>query len=275
MSKNNFIVSRKVKYIMVKKVIGFLMDNPITQTCLTLIVYCFYTAVIGISLIPSVIIMIYASKIFLNPSLINSLDFIVIKNIAIFSISIGLAMYAYFITGLIFMGMVQKILTWGFKPGKYPVNSFIFVRWLIYSGLHIIVLNTILPLMSVSYFARIYYMILGCKLGKNVNINTPGLHDAYLLQLGNNIVIGGKADISCHIFEGNHLILGRIKIGDNVLIGTECYIMPGVTIGNNCNIGMYSYIRKNKTIPDNSVIMALPGLPVRKIAEIEKGFTKK
>lgn len=251
---------------MVKKIIGFLMDNPITQTLLTSLVYCFYAANIGISLIPSVIIMVYASRTF--P--VGAFDFSMIPNVVLFAICIGLSLYAYFITGLLFMGLVQRIVTLGFKEGRYPTNSFLFVRWLIYSGLHVIVMNTILPIMAMSYFAKVYYRILGCKIGKNVNINTPRLHDAYLLELGNNIVIGGKADVSCHIFEGNHLILGRIKIGDNTLIGTKCYIMPGVTIGKNCNIGMCSYIRKNKTIPDKSIIMALPGLPARRIAELEK-----
>lgn len=46
--------------------------------------------------------------------------------------------------------------------------------------------------------------------------------------------------------------------------------MPGATIGKNCNIGLYSYIRKNKVIPDNSMIMAVPGVPAKKVAEIIK-----
>lgn len=260
---------------MVKKIIVFLMDNPVSQTVLTLIIYCFYAVIIGIALIPSVIIMTYASETFLNSINFSSFDVNMIKNTALFAVCIGISVYAYFITALMFMGLVQKILTLGFKEGRYPTNSFLFVRWLIYSGLHIIVLNTVLPLMSGSYFTRIYYKILGCKLGKNVFINTPGLHDAYLLEMGNNVVVGGKANISCHIFEGNHLILGKIKIGDNTLIGTECYIMPGVTIGKNCNIGMFSYVRKNKTIPDKSTIMALPGLPARRIAQLEKEEAKR
>ena len=78
-----------------------------------------------------------------------------------------------------------------------------------------------------------FYILLGAKIGKNVFINTPKLSDAYLLELGDNVVIGGDSAITCHIFEGNSLILGKIKIGSNSLIGAESYIMPGVTIGEN------------------------------------------
>ena len=44
--------------------------------------------------------------------------------------------------------------------------------------------------------------------------------------------------------------------------------MPGVTIGNHCNIGVKAMIRKNKTIADNSMILAFPGTPAKKVAEL-------
>jgi len=252
---------------MIKKIIGFLLNNPISFAILNLLTYCFYSIVIGISLVPSLIIILYSSKAFL-PISINVASGLI--DIALFAICLGLSVYAYFITGFFVFGIVERVLTIGFKEGKYPIESLLFSRWLIYSGLHVIVLNTIMPLMSGSPYAKIYYRILGCKIGSDVFINTAGLHDAYLLEIGSHVVIGGKADISCHIFEGNHLTLGKIKIGDNVLIGTEAYIMPGVTIENKCNIGMYAYVRKNKTVSEGSIIMALPGLPAKQIAKLEK-----
>jgi acetyltransferase-like isoleucine patch superfamily enzyme len=91
-----------------------------------------------------------------------------------------------------------------------------------------------------------------------------------MLELGDNVVIGGDASITCHIFEGNQLILGKIKIGSNVLIGAESYIMPGVTIEDNCNIGLKASIRKNKTISEKSMILSFPGTPAKKIAELLK-----
>lgn len=251
---------------MIKKIIGFLINNPITFTILNLLICCFYAVVIGISLVPSVIIMFFASKYFL-PNANQVFNF---SNAVLFAICIGLSFYAFLITGLFLTGIIQRLLVTGFKEGKYSTDSPLFSRWLVYSSLHVIVLNAILPFMSGSPFTKMYYRILGCKIGKNVFINTVGLHDAYLLEIGDNVVIGGKADISCHIFEGNHLTLGKIKIGNNVLIGTEAYLMPGVTIGNKCNIGMYSYVRKNKTISEGSMIMALPGLPAKQIAKMEK-----
>lgn len=242
-----------------KKIVNFLMNNIITSTIISLITYIFYGIVIGISLIPSIGIL----YLFFQYSSIDS-----IVNIILLAMTIGVSVYVFFITALIVFGIVERILVIGFKPGRYSTNSPIFARWLLYSGLHVILLNLVLPYVSGTIFAKIFYRILGCKIGKNVFINTTGLHDAYLLEIDDNVVIGGGSNISCHIFEGNKLILNHIKIGSNTLVSADTYIMPGAEIGNNCNIGIKSYIRKNKKIEDNSMIMAIPGLSHRKVAEI-------
>lgn len=247
-----------------KKLIKFLMSNPITFGIISLATYIFYGVIIGCSAIPSFVFMnTMIDNIKLN--IMNE-----VGQIALIAICFGIAIYIYFICSLVIFGVIERILTTGFKPGKYKTDSGIFARWLVYSGLHIILLNTTLPFMTGTIWGKLFYKILGCKLGKNVFINTRGLHDAYLLELGDNVVIGGDANISCHIFEGDMLILGNIKIGNNTLISAESYIMPGVEIGSNCSIGIKSYIRKNRKIEDGSMIMAVPGMDAKKVAEIIK-----
>ena len=244
-----------------KKLIQFLTTNPIMFTVASLLTYVFYGLVIGASMIPSVLGIQYLLKL---------IDLSTIQGAIYLALGIGVAIYVYFITSLVVFGIVQKILTLGIKPGKYKTNTFTFARWIIYSGLHVILLNTTLPFMTGTAWIKLYFRILGCKIGKNVFINSKGLHDAYLLELGDNVVIGGDANISCHIFEGDTLILGKIKIGNNVLISAESYIMPGVEIGEKCNIGLKAYVRKNRKIESGSMIMTVPGVDAKKIAEIIK-----
>lgn len=244
-----------------KKLIQFLMTNTFTYSIISLLTYAFYGAIIGVSITPSIY---FVGRIFQLLSFQNGIDFL------LFGLSIGLSIYLFFIVALLIFGIVERVLIIGFKPGRYSIDSAIFARWLVYSGVHIILLNLVLPYMTGTPWAKMFYKILGCKMGKNVFINSKGLHDAYLLEIGDNVVIGAESNISCHIFEGQELILGRIKIGNDTLIGTETYIMPDVTIGNHCNIGLYSYIRKKRIIEDHSMIMAIPGLPAKKVVEIIK-----
>ena len=58
---------------------------------------------------------------------------------------------------------------------------------------------------------------------------------------------------------------GKIEIGNNVNIGWNAIIMPGVTIGDNCIIGAGAIVTKN--IPENSVAA---GIPARVIESIEE-----
>ncbi len=244
-----------------KKLLTALMADPICNAIMSIIIYAFYGAVIGLSLAPSALFL-YKMHEFIP---LNSF-----LNVFLYSLCIGAAIYMFFIVALIVFAIFERILTIGFKPGKYSTSSPLFARWIIYSGLHVILLNMVLPYVSGTVWAKLFYKILGAKIGKNVFINTVGLHDAYLLELGDNVVIGGNCNVSCHIFEGDKLILGKIKVGNNTLISSDTYIMPGATIGSYCNIGLKATVRKNKQIPDKSMIMAFPGTPAKKLAEILK-----
>jgi acetyltransferase-like isoleucine patch superfamily enzyme len=51
-------------------------------------------------------------------------------------------------------------------------------------------------------------------------------------------------------------IFGRIRIGNNVFVGTNCIILYGTTIGDNCIVGAGSVVRGH--YPDNSVIVGNP-----------------
>lgn len=61
-----------------------------------------------------------------------------------------------------------------------------------------------------------------------------------------------------------------ITIGNNVWIGGNVVILPGVTIGNNVVIGAGSVVTKD--IPDNMVAMGNPCKTTRKITAKDKGF---
>ena len=59
-----------------------------------------------------------------------------------------------------------------------------------------------------------------------------------------------------------------INIGDNVWIGANVCILPGVTIGNNVVIGAGSVV--NKDIPEGVIAAGNPCKVIRKITEEDK-----
>lgn len=61
-----------------------------------------------------------------------------------------------------------------------------------------------------------------------------------------------------------------ITIGDDVWIGGNCTILPGVTIGNNVVIGAGAVVTKD--IPDNSVAVGIPARVIKTLEDdIERG----
>lgn len=107
----------------------------------------------------------------------------------------------------------------------------------------------------------------GCKnvfVGKNVycNSNVTLLDDA-------PIYIGDKCNISCNVViatsyhptDPQERLLGKvyskeIHIGNNVWIGANVVILPGVTIGDNSVIGAGSIVTKD--IPSNVIAYGNP-----------------
>ena len=100
--------------------------------------------------------------------------------------------------------------------------------------------------------------------------------DVNKVTIGNNVMFAP----SVHIFAATHptdpfvrnsgLELGLpITIGDNVWIGGNSTINPGVKIGNNCVIGSGSVVTHD--IPDNSIAVGNPCRVVKSI-DVDKDY---
>ena len=139
--------------------------------------------------------------------------------------------------------------------------------------------------------------ILG-KTGKYVNIEAPFHCDyGYNIEVGENffanynftvldvgkVRIGANAQIAPNvsIYTAGHPIHPdsrnsgyeygiSITIGDNVWIGGNACIMPGVTIGNNVVIGAGSVVTKD--VPDNVIAAGNPCKIIRTITEEDRDF---
>ena len=63
--------------------------------------------------------------------------------------------------------------------------------------------------------------------------------------------------------------VGRVVIGNDVFIGADSVILPGVTIGSNVVVGAATVVTKD--IPDNCVVVGNPG----RIISSTKDFVEK
>ena len=118
----------------------------------------------------------------------------------------------------------------------------------------------------------------GCDCGKNIfigddftgNFNLTIL-DIREVYIGNNVMIGPNTlittvghPLSPKARRGYMAKAAPVRIGNDVWIGGNVTILPGVTIGNNVVVAAGAVVTKD--VPDNSIV---GGVPARLIREIE------
>jgi acetyltransferase-like isoleucine patch superfamily enzyme len=132
-----------------------------------------------------------------------------------------------------------------------------------------------------------YARKLGVKIGDRCIISTYEFgSEPYLIEIGNDTHVskgvkfinhdGGVWVIRKEIPDFD--VFGKIKVGNNVYIGNNSVIMPGVIIGDNCIIGAESLV--SKSIPKGSVVAGVPAKYICSVNEyktkmIEKNFKTK
>ena len=106
----------------------------------------------------------------------------------------------------------------------------------------------------------------GAVIGNDVEIWTDKIDKghAFLLQIGDRVTISDARillhDASTKRFIGYSKV-GRVIIGNNVFIGADAIILPGVTIGNNVVVGAGAVV--TSSVPDNCIVV---GVPARVVA---------
>lgn len=116
----------------------------------------------------------------------------------------------------------------------------------------------------------------GMQVGKNFNRLHGVILDpahCWLIEIGDNVTLAPRVHILCHDASTktflNYTKIGRVSIGNNVFIGAESVVLPGVHIGNNVVIGANSTVTHD--IPDNSVAV---GSPAKVICTLDEYLEK-
>lgn len=95
----------------------------------------------------------------------------------------------------------------------------------------------------------------------------------WLITIGDNVTMAPRVHILAHDASTKQFLgytkIGRVDIGNNVFIGAESVVLPGVTIGDNVIIGANSTVTHD--IPANSVAV---GSPARVICTLEEYLNK-
>lgn len=130
---------------------------------------------------------------------------------------------------------------------------------------------------------KVYSKFLGVIFGRNVRMRgrIDFGSEPYLITIGDNVTITDRVRFITHDggvgifrkeFPGIN-VFGKITIGNNVFIGINSIILPGITVGNNVVIGVSSVITKD--IPDNVIVAGVPAKIIRTTDEYKDKAVQK
>ena len=111
------------------------------------------------------------------------------------------------------------------------------------------------------------------RVGKNVFINARcKFQDQGGIRIGDNCLIGHNVTLATlnHDFNPNNraaIYPKPVRIGNNVWIGSDSTILPGITIGDGAIIGAGSVVTKD--VPANTIVAGNPARKMKHIKECE------
>lgn len=227
-------------------------------TCL----YAFGIFIIGSALFPSILLVgsVWA-KITAYP---------LAGRLLLISFTVATAYFVYGFSLMLLAGLIRIIFRLNLKEGEYHVASVGMMRWMFINAIYIVVAITFMDFILLTPWAAFFFRLMGAKVGKNVQINSKNCADLSLLEIGDNAVIGGHATVICHSFERGRLILRKVKIGRNAVIGLNSVVLPGSNIGDGAFITAGAVLGKNKQVDPHSVYAGVPAESTKERREHDK-----
>jgi acetyltransferase-like isoleucine patch superfamily enzyme len=109
----------------------------------------------------------------------------------------------------------------------------------------------------------VWYMRMnGARIGHRCWVNSLEVRDDCLLELGDDVVIGGGVHLSGHTVERGVVRTAPVRLGSGTVVGVGSHVEIGVETGPRCQIGSLSMVPKFSRLDGDATWV---GRPVRKL----------
>ena len=176
------------------------------------------------------------------------------------------AAYFSYTICIIFVAGAFRAITRAKSPlGTFSFHSPQAIRWASYNAIGLLVRYTCVNFIRVTPFLSLFHRMMGMRVGQRVLINTAIIADSNLIDIGDDTLIGGDAQVVAHAAERGMLTTAPIKIGSRVTVGLMAVVFPGVTIGDDAVIAACAVLPKGTSV---GPVEIWAGVPARKIGDV-------
>ncbi len=166
--------------------------------------------------------------------------------------------FAYGLSLLLIAPAINFVLGGCLKPYRGSAVSLAAMRWYVHCTMTLVVRYSFLEFVTPSAFATLYYRLMGMKIGNNVAINSTAIADPSLIELEDNVTIGGSASVLAHYAQGGYLVIAPVIIRRGATIGLRAVVMGGVEVGEKAKVLASSFVLPNTKIPAGETWAGIP-----------------
>lgn len=153
---------------------------------------------------------------------------------------------------------VKWIVVGRYRPGRYPVWSFYYLRWWIANRFQALAWADMFkgtPIMS------LYWRLMGAKIGRNVTLSTPLCTAFDMVSIGDNTSIGVETQILGYRVEDGYLIIAPVSIGQDCFIGMQCALGLNTRMGDGARLDDMSLLPDDIEMEAGEARRGVPALP--------------
>ena len=153
---------------------------------------------------------------------------------------------------------VKKVLIGTFTPTVKPLWS-MFV-WLneVVNGTYETIAAPMISLLLGTHYAAPWLRLLGCRIGRDVYLETTLFSEFDLVHLGDGVALNAGAVIQNHLFEDRIMKASVVEIGDHCTVGNMAVVLYDTEMKAGSAIGALSLLMKGETLAPGTRWIGIP-----------------
>lgn len=203
---------------------------------------CLYVVCMGTALTPGITLFDFAYKY-------TEGSHFLLRNLGL-GLSIASGFFMYGLTLIFIVPLVNKLLPLKVRPHRATWYSLSVIPWYYHNALTYLVRYTFLDLITPTPLNKLFYQMMGMKIGKGSIINTSNISDPCLIEIGDFVTIGGSATLVAHYGQKGMLVIDRLVIGDKATIGLKASLFGDVVVGKGALVKANEVLMPKTRIPD-------------------------